>query len=84
MATKLIIDVDTGVDDSKALILALSRSDVEILAITCVNGNVDIDNVCRNTLRVLKVCDRLDVSMFSLQLVFWNGLFPFLYIKVAG
>ena len=84
MATKLIIDVDTGVDDSKALMLALSRSDVEILAITCVNGNVDIDNVCRNTLRVLKVCDRLDVSMFSLQLVFWNGLCPFFYIKVAG
>ncbi|XP_071178223.1 nucleoside hydrolase-like [Mytilus edulis] len=65
MATKLIIDVDTGVDDSKALMLALSRSDVEIVAITCVNGNVDIDNVCRNTLRVLKICDRLDIPVYK-------------------
>ncbi|XP_076105888.1 nucleoside hydrolase-like [Mytilus galloprovincialis] len=46
--------------------LALSRSDVDIFAITCVNGNVDIDNVCRNTLRVLKVCDRLDVREITL------------------
>ncbi|XP_052072923.1 inosine-uridine preferring nucleoside hydrolase-like [Mytilus californianus] len=65
MATKLIIDVDTGVDDSEAIMLALSRSNVEILAITCVNGNVAIDNVCKNTLRVLKVCGRLDVPVYK-------------------
>ncbi|XP_069135007.1 nucleoside hydrolase-like [Argopecten irradians] len=63
---KVIIDVDTGVDDAQAIILALSRPDVlDVLAVTCVQGNVDITNVCRNTLRVLSVCDRLNVPVYK-------------------
>jgi inosine-uridine nucleoside N-ribohydrolase len=62
MVMKLIIDVDTGTDDAKAIMVALGQPDVEVLAITCVNGNVRINDVCRNTLRVLQACDRLDVS----------------------
>ncbi|XP_076108857.1 nucleoside hydrolase-like [Mytilus galloprovincialis] len=66
MATmKMIIDVDTGVDDASAIMLALSRPEVEVVAITCVNGNVAIDDVCRNTLRVLKVCNRLDIPVYK-------------------
>ena len=59
---KFIIDVDTGVDDAQAIMLALSRPEVEVLGITCVSGNVDVDNVCRNTLRVLQACEKQDVS----------------------
>lgn len=62
MGRKLLIDVDTGVDDALAIILALSQPDVELLGITCVNGNINVDQVCKNTLRVLKVCGRMDVS----------------------
>lgn len=75
---KIIIDCDTGVDDAQAIMMALSRPDVDVIGITCVNGNVDIENVCRNTLRVLKICDALHVcenktihvgyKMFHLQL----------------
>lgn len=67
MSRKIIIDVDTGVDDAQAIMLALSRSDIEVLAITCVAGNVhvNIDQVCLNTLKVLKVCKRLDIPVYK-------------------
>lgn len=63
---KLLIDVDTGVDDAQAIMMALASKDVDVLAITCVGGNTELDQVITNTLRVLKVCDRLDVSRTSL------------------
>lgn len=62
MKKKLIIDVDTGVDDAMAIMVALANPDVEILGITCCHGNTPLENVLKNTLRVLKVCNRLDVS----------------------
>ncbi len=43
--------------------MALSRPEVEVLAITCVSGNVEVDQVAINTLRTLQVCNRLDVSI---------------------
>ncbi|KAI8782544.1 pyrimidine-specific ribonucleoside hydrolase RihA isoform X2 [Biomphalaria glabrata] len=61
---KVILDVDTGIDDSHAIMLALAHPNVEILAITCVNGNVNVDLVCQNTLRVLKACDREDIPVY--------------------
>ena len=59
---KLIIDVDTGIDDAQAIMMALSaNSRAEVLAITCVDGNTILENVCTNTLRVLEACDCLQV-----------------------
>ena len=63
---KLILDVDTGIDDAHAIMLAVSNPTVDVLAITCANGNVKIDDVTANTLRVLQVCDRMDVSCVCL------------------
>lgn len=62
---KLWIDVDTGVDDAQAVMLALSDPDAEILGISCCHGNTPLDNVLLNTLRVLKVCDRLDIPVYK-------------------
>lgn len=62
MKKKLILDVDTGVDDAQAIMVALSDPSVEVLGITCCHGNTPVDNALKNTLRVLKVCNRLDVS----------------------
>ncbi|KAM9333936.1 inosine-uridine preferring nucleoside hydrolase-like [Symphorus nematophorus] len=64
MKKKLILDVDTGVDDAQAIMMALSAPDVEILGITCSHGNTTLDNACKNTLRVLKKCDRLDIPVY--------------------
>lgn len=64
MKKKVIIDVDTGVDDAQAIMVALAAPDVEVLGITCCEGNTPLENVLKNTLRVLKVCNRLDVSLW--------------------
>ncbi|XP_006807199.1 inosine-uridine preferring nucleoside hydrolase-like [Neolamprologus brichardi] len=64
MKKQLIIDVDTGVDDAMAIMVALANPDVEILGITCCHGNTPLENVLKNTLRVLKVCNRLDIPVY--------------------
>ncbi|KAG8004510.1 Inosine-uridine preferring nucleoside hydrolase [Nibea albiflora] len=61
---KLLIDADTGVDDAQAIMVALAAPDVEILGITCCYGNTPLENVLKNTLRVLKVCNRLDIPVY--------------------
>ncbi|XP_038575345.1 probable uridine nucleosidase 2 isoform X1 [Micropterus salmoides] len=64
MKKKLIIDLDTGVDDAQAIMVALAAPNVEILGITCCHGNTPLENVLKNTLRVLKVCNRLDIPVY--------------------
>lgn len=51
----VILDVDTGVDDAMALLLAARSPALNLLGVTCVMGNVEIDKVVTNTLRVLDV-----------------------------
>ena len=48
-----MLDVDTGVDDAMALLLAVLHPDLELRAVTCVQGNAGVDQVARNTLTVL-------------------------------
>jgi pyrimidine-specific ribonucleoside hydrolase len=59
----IILDVDTGVDDACALLLAALHPDVELRAVTCVGGNASVDDVVRNTLKVLDVAGRPDVPV---------------------
>lgn len=61
---KLLVDVDCGVDDAQAIMMALAVPDVQILGITCVQGNTSVENVCKNVLRVLKVCKHLEIPVF--------------------
>ena len=56
MSIPLLLDVDTGVDDAVALLLAASRPDVEIVAVTCCAGNVEVEQAVANTLAVLELC----------------------------
>lgn len=61
----IILDVDPGIDDAWTIFLALwaeKRGDLKLRAITLVHGNGDLDNVTKNTIRVLKAAERLDVS----------------------
>ncbi|XP_067841902.1 uncharacterized protein [Heptranchias perlo] len=61
---KLLLDVDCGLDDAQAMVIALASPNVQILGITCCHGNTTIDNVCRNVLRVLKACQRTEIPVF--------------------
>ncbi len=59
----IILDVDTGIDDSLALLYACASPEAELVAVTCVAGNVDLDNVQRNTRAVLELGGRADVEV---------------------
>ena len=61
--TSLLIDVDTGIDDSLALLYACASPDAEIVAVTCVAGNVDARQVAENTRAVLELAGRADVEV---------------------
>lgn len=57
------MDVDTGVDDAIALMLAVARPDVQLVAVTCCAGNVEAPQVAANTLAVLGLCGVEDVEV---------------------
>jgi purine nucleosidase len=61
--TTILLDVDTGIDDSLALLYAAASVDAELVGVTCVSGNVDLPRVQRNTRAVLELAGREDVEV---------------------
>ncbi|HYK95714.1 MAG TPA: nucleoside hydrolase [Candidatus Dormibacteraeota bacterium] len=59
----LLLDVDTGIDDALALLYACASPEVDLLAVTCVGGNVDARQVAWNTRAVLELAGRADVPV---------------------
>jgi purine nucleosidase len=49
----LILDVDTGSDDALALAYAVASSRIDLIAVTTVAGNIDVEKATANTLAVL-------------------------------
>lgn len=49
----VIIDTDPGIDDAVALAIALFSDELDVKLITTVAGNVSLENVTYNTLRLL-------------------------------
>ncbi|WP_059174033.1 nucleoside hydrolase [Bacillus sp. FJAT-27445] len=56
---KIIIDCDPGHDDAIAIILAAARPELEILGITTVSGNAEIEKTTDNA---LKICDLVSLT----------------------
>ena len=54
---KIILDVDTGIDDALAIGYAVRSSDVELLGLTTCFGNVFLEKATRNTLYVLELLE---------------------------
>jgi len=52
MKTRVILDMDVGVDDAIALILALNSMELDILALSTVSGNVSARMAAVNALKV--------------------------------
>lgn len=59
----VILDVDTGLDDACALLLAARHPELDLKAVTCVGGNVGLDEVVVNTLTVLEAAGREDIPV---------------------
>jgi len=51
---KVVLDMDPGIDDALALILALKSPEVQILGITTVAGNAPVEMTAANARRVLE------------------------------
>ena len=60
---RLLVDCDTGIDDSLALLYAVASPECELVAVTCTAGNVDARQVAENTLAVLELAGRSDVEV---------------------
>ncbi|MBX7446267.1 MULTISPECIES: nucleoside hydrolase [unclassified Arthrobacter] len=58
-----LLDVDTGIDDALALAYLAALPDTEFVAVTASPGNVDADQVARNTLALLELCGRSGVEV---------------------
>lgn len=63
LGVPVVLDVDTGVDDACALLLAALHPGLDLRAVTCVGGNAPLPDVVRNTLTVLGLAGRRDVPV---------------------
>lgn len=55
MKKKVILDVDTGIDDALGILLAIRSGEMDVLGITTVNGNVSLDQATVNTCKILQL-----------------------------
>ncbi|NDA84164.1 MAG: nucleoside hydrolase, partial [Actinobacteria bacterium] len=63
MRVPLILDVDTGFDDAFAILFAAMSKEINLLGITCVDGNTNVDQVVKNTLIVLDAAGAGDIPV---------------------
>lgn len=63
MTVPLIVDVDTGIDDSLALLYLLASPEAEILSIASTAGNVPVNQVAANNLAWLDLCRAADIEV---------------------
>ena len=54
--TPVFADVDTGVDDAMAPAYLLASADADLVGIASTAGNVPVQQVCRNNLGLLELC----------------------------
>ncbi len=65
-ALRFLYDCDPGADDALAMLLALGRPDaLDMIAVTCVAGNVGLEPVVTNARRILELCGRQDIPVYS-------------------
>ena len=62
--TKIILDLDTGIDDAMALAYALAHPDLELIGVTGTYGNVPVELGVRNSLALLELLGADDVPVF--------------------
>ena len=60
---KIILDCDPGMDDSMAIVMACKSPDLDVLAITAVNGNYPVDVTAANARKMLELLGRTDIPV---------------------
>ncbi len=65
MATRVILDVDTGLDDAVALLVAATSPDLDLVGVTVVNGNCPCPVATENTLRVFDAAGVAGIPVYA-------------------
>ena len=65
MTKKIILDLDTGIDDALALAYALGSPELELIGVTGTYGNVLVETGTRNVLALLELFGAPDVPVFA-------------------
>jgi purine nucleosidase len=60
---RMIIDVDTGIDDAMAIFYAVRRPGIKLEALTTTFGNTDTAIATANTLRILELLGQRDIPV---------------------
>jgi pyrimidine-specific ribonucleoside hydrolase len=60
---RILMDVDTGTDDALAILYAIRHPDLDVIGISCVAGNVPIEQVVINTCKVLDAAGAGDIPI---------------------
>ena len=60
----VILDVDPGVDDALAILMALHSPELELIGLTTTSGNVALDPATENALKVLELAGRPDIPVY--------------------
>jgi inosine-uridine nucleoside N-ribohydrolase len=74
---RIVLDMDPGIDDAVALLLALNNANVEVAAVTTVSGNVSLQKGTNNALRVAR-------AMAGRVPVFAGASRPLVYTEKTG
>lgn len=61
--TKVIMDVDTGIDDALAIVYALQSPELDVIGFTTCFGNNEVKQTTTNTLKVLELLDSTDIPV---------------------
>lgn len=61
--TPILLDCDTGVDDTMAIMLACLAPEIELVGVGTIWGNVDLETATQNTLNILAMCGKPEVPV---------------------
>lgn len=62
---KVILDLDTGIDDGMALAYAVGNSDVELIGVTGTYGNVYTKDGVQNVLNILNIFGEREIPVYA-------------------
>ncbi|MEP7202445.1 MAG: nucleoside hydrolase [Ilumatobacteraceae bacterium] len=60
---KILIDTDPGIDDAMAIFYALESPELEVVGLTSIFGNAEIDVTTHNALKLLEIAERSDIPV---------------------
>jgi len=60
---RIIIDTDPGIDDAMAIFYALASPELDVVGLTTVFGNADVDTCTDNAIRILDIAGRPDIPV---------------------